>query len=449
MRGLQGERAAEVIVKPDQGGEERGSGYLVRTGVVLTAAHVVAGAREILVRFEAHRPTQWTARAEVAWSSREIDVALLTLREEAPRRVSPAAFGAVRERDAGLRCSALGFPLFKRRVNANGVYRESFHALGEIALLAGRKERALEFRVQQPERDPDPQRSPWQGMSGSAVWAHGLIIGVITEHHRAEGLDSLTVSRADRWPEKVLDEAGRAALHGADLRLPLRLVAPRWRSPKALIACGAVLLAAATGGWLATRPGQLHLSITGSCTHVGQTLGNRSSGFTPGGRYTDAVIGPDGHTPPNVSTTGTVNDDGSLGWSWTCSTSDQPGTYRVRVTDDATSRRTGWVTFEIRSMKGYTCHFQQRQGLRYAGISHTRDSILRPGSHGEDVAEVQCLLRYLGYPLGSRGVDGQYGQYTAQAVSAVQQRGHAYVDGETGPQTWHLLRTLPAPTAAN
>ncbi len=451
MRGLQGERAAEVIVSYDQGGERRGSGYLVRAGVVLTAAHVVAGAREISIRCEAHRPTQWTAPAEVTWSSGEIDVALLALREEAPRRarrVAPVVFGTVRERDAGLKCSALGFPLFKRRDDTRGVYRESFHALGVIALLAGRKERVFEFRVQRPERDPDPRCSPWQGMSGSAVWAHGLIIGMITEHHRAEGLESLTVSRADRWPEKV-DGAGRAALRGAGLRPPLRTVVPRWRRPKVLIACGAALLAAATAGWLATRPGPLHLSITGSCTHAGQTLANRSSGFTPGGQYTDEVIGPDGRTPPNVATNGTVHGDGSLGWSWICSTNDQPGTYRVRVTDDDTRRRTGWATFDVRGVQGYTCHIQQRKGLRYAGISDTRDTVLRPGSHGNDVAEAQCLLQYLGYPLGSRSVDGQYGQDTALAVTEVQQRGHIPADGEMGPQAWHLLRRLPAQAPAN
>ena len=29
--------------------------------------------------------------------------------------------------------------------------------------------------------------SPWEGMSGAAVWADGRIIGVVAEHHSSEG----------------------------------------------------------------------------------------------------------------------------------------------------------------------------------------------------------------------------------------------------------------------
>ncbi|GHF41639.1 peptidoglycan-binding domain-containing protein [Streptomyces morookaense] len=443
MRGLQWKQAVEVIVTREDGGDRRGSGYLVRPGMFLTAAHVVAAARRVRVRSEEGGTLRWAADTDVAWSGEEIDVALLVLREtpEAAGRLCPAAFGAVRKRDAGLACSALGFPLFKVRQSPRGPYRDSFHAMGTVALLTGQREGVLELRVQQPEPAADPRRMPWQGMSGAAVWAHRRIIGVIVAHHQAEGVGTLTASRADRWAQRV-DAAGLAALRAVGLRPRLRPAAPAWRNRTvAIAASGAVLAAGVAVSWPENRPTPLHFRITGSCTRTGQVLTNRSSGFTPGGDYTDEIIGPDGKTPPGVITKETANGDGSLKWFWPCSSTDQQGTYRVRVTDNTTHRRTDWVTFRIGDVAPYTCRFRHDGALWYAGISDTRDAALDMGSRGSEVAEAQCLLKRLGYQLGPGEVDGWYGAHTRQAVMAVQQKGRQPVDGLTGAATWHLLRT--------
>ncbi|MEU5208820.1 peptidoglycan-binding protein [Streptomyces sp. NPDC020742] len=448
MRGLQAERVAEIIVVRHDGTGRRGSGYLVRADTVLTAAHVVAGAQQIRVRSEKDGSVLWDGEAEVAWSDGNIDVAILALSTtpKALGRIRPAVFGAVREGDAGLRCSALGFPLFKRRQDARGVYRDSFHARGGIALLTGRREGVLELRVQEPERDPDPWRSPWEGMSGAAVWAHGRIIGLITAHHRPEGLGSLTIRRADRWADQVEDEASLAALDRAGLRPPLPFVAPVWRNRKVLIGSSVVCVTAAATAWWMGRPDPLHLEIVGTCTRADQRLINRSSGFTPGGGYTDEVIAPDGSTLQNVFTTGTVNSDGSLKLAWPCSSTDLRGTYRVRVTDQATGRRTGWSTFDVRYVPPYRCRFRQHDGLWYAGNSDTQDALLAPGSHGREVAEAQCLLQRLGYELGTAGVDGRYGANTDRAIVSLQTKGGLPPDGKLGAKTWHALRTVVPPT---
>lgn len=454
MKGLQAERVAEVIVRRDDGSEFRGSGYLVRTALVLTAEHAVRRAVGITVRFEADRRAEWTAEADVYWSDRTGDVALLTLRE-APRRpagrVRPARFGAVREVDAGLTCSALGFPLFKLRADADGRgrFREPSHALGEIALLADRRSRNLEFRVQQPGYDPDRRRSPWEGMSGAAVWAHGRIIGVVIEHHREEGLGTLTVSRADKWAERTDDE-GKAALRRAGVVRRLRPVAPLWRNGRVVLGSVAGVLAVGAALWFATAPDPappLQLRILGTCTHVGQELTNKSHGFTPHGPYTDEVLAPDGQSQsrPQIEMKGMAKEDGSVGWHWTCSSDDLIGTYRVRVTDDTTHRSTGWVTFDVASLTPYACETSRRNGLWYAGISTTGDAVLGPGAIGPDVAEAQCLLQHLGFPLGTRGVDGAFGEYTRQAVVSLQQEGHLPVDGRMGKATWQLLRTRTPP----
>lgn len=448
MRGLQAVRAAEIIVARHDGSGQRGSGYLVRADTVLTAAHVVAGAQQIHVRSEKDGTVLWDAEATVAWSDETIDVAVLALGAppKALGRIRAAEFGAVRDRDAGLTCSALGFPLFKRRQDAAGMYRDSFHARGGIALLTGRREGVLEFRVQQPEQDPDPHCSPWEGMSGAAVWAHGRIIGLITAHHRQEGLGSLTISRADRWARQVLeDQAGLAALDRGGLRPPLPFVVPVWRNRKVLIGSSVVLATAAATAWWMARPEPLHLEMVGTCTRADQTLVNRSSGFTPGGRYTDEIIAPDGSTPQNVSTAGTVNNDGSLKLAWPCSGTDQRGTYRVRVADEATGRRTGWTTFNVEYVPPYRCRFHQRDGLWYAGISDTQGTVLGPGSRGTDVAEAQCLLQRLGYELGTAGVDGWYGTNTQRAVISLQSKEGLPSDGILGARTWHSLRTTGPP----
>jgi hypothetical protein len=36
--------------------------------------------------------------------------------------------------------------------------------------LSNWREGTLEITVPPPERDPDPEHSPWEGMSGAAVW---------------------------------------------------------------------------------------------------------------------------------------------------------------------------------------------------------------------------------------------------------------------------------------
>ena len=70
-------------------------------------------------------------------------------------------------------------------------------------MLSNRREGTLEVSVPPPERDPDPKVSPWEGMSGAAVWSAGRIIGLVAEHHRSDGLGRLAATRVDRWYERL------------------------------------------------------------------------------------------------------------------------------------------------------------------------------------------------------------------------------------------------------
>ena len=85
-------------------------------------------------------------------------------------------------------------------------YRDRHHAVGTIAALSNSREGTLELTVAPPERDPDPSHSPWEGMSGAAVWSAGRIIGVVARHHRSDGLTRLAAVRIDRVYEGLLPE---------------------------------------------------------------------------------------------------------------------------------------------------------------------------------------------------------------------------------------------------
>lgn len=176
MAALEISRVAEVMVTLGEGARgRRGSGYRVADSLVLTAAHVLVGATNIRVRFEADHPGEWSAAVTDVLSLATIDVALLTIRQPEPVKIARASFGRIGERDAAIECSAVGFPLWKLRDDSSGQYRDSAHIVGRAAILANRREGTLEIAVAPPERDPDPSVSPWEGMSGAAVFCGAKI----------------------------------------------------------------------------------------------------------------------------------------------------------------------------------------------------------------------------------------------------------------------------------
>ncbi|ANP52811.1 hypothetical protein J2Z21_000353 [Streptomyces griseochromogenes] len=223
MSGLRAERAAEVIVTRPDGTRLRGSGYLVATGLVLTAAHVVRGAKAVTVRFNPDQDDEWSAPAQARWfGPGRTDAALLDIgpgpHSSPTREVDPVSFGAPGSDNAVLTCSAVGFPRFKLRQWPDGsVARDVCHAWGHVPVLSNLRSGTLEFRVPPPERTE--RGSPWEGMSGAAVWAEGRVIGIVVEHHRAEGPGTLTVSRADTWAGRG-DGPGGELLRRAGLGIP-------------------------------------------------------------------------------------------------------------------------------------------------------------------------------------------------------------------------------------
>jgi tetratricopeptide (TPR) repeat protein len=202
-------RVAEVVVT-HPGGRRRGSGYRVCDDVVLTAAHVLADALAVEVRFESDLAGPWCAEATAWDADRESDLATVVI---APRRDEPALtaarFGRVGDRAAVLAVQAVGFPRWKLRTDDGTVpvpgdprpkYRDACHVAGSVAVLSNWREGTLELTVPPAPTDGEPGVSPWEGMSGAAVWAGERIVGVIAKHHPGDGPARLTAVRIDRAP---------------------------------------------------------------------------------------------------------------------------------------------------------------------------------------------------------------------------------------------------------
>ncbi|WP_432401951.1 M14 family metallopeptidase [Wukongibacter sp. M2B1] len=66
--------------------------------------------------------------------------------------------------------------------------------------------------------------------------------------------------------------------------------------------------------------------------------------------------------------------------------------------------------------------------------------VLKLGSRGTDVMEIQSLLKKIGYNPGA--IDGYYGQKTKNAVAAFQRNNNLNPDGIIGPQTYDVLNIL-------
>ena len=198
-------RVAEIMVARVGGaGEERtrGSGYLVSPGWVLTAYHVVKDAVSVGVWLGA--PLELVPEEGVAVEAGRVlaapaaDLALLPLSGQADDpSCEPAPFGRlVREPGPAVPVAAVGCPRFKLRPAPDrpGVLlRELDYAIGSIAALSDARTGRFAFAVDVPP-GPDPdEHSPWEGMSGAAVWASGRLVGVVGQHHPREGLATLTV----------------------------------------------------------------------------------------------------------------------------------------------------------------------------------------------------------------------------------------------------------------
>lgn len=173
----------------DQPRHGAGSGYLLTGRLVVTAAHVAcpAGGVDPDVRVQVRAPDgPGLFAATVRWRhpNPEVDVAVLEVTDPSwaapgwPHRVRYGRLVTTRPRQE---CEATGYP----RVVATPEFRDSHTADGLLNPKALAKAGSLAVEVTNPPAPPldeDSNRggSWWAGMSGAAVLAGGMVVGVVT-----------------------------------------------------------------------------------------------------------------------------------------------------------------------------------------------------------------------------------------------------------------------------
>lgn len=227
-----GWRVAQILV--DRGNavpEGRGTGYLIRPGLVLTAGHVLAGALGATIVLDAGHtdeisihvdPEKWILDARplegIQATQRGTDIAVISVpdNETENRTVPTALFGRLRGEDTAVASvTGCGFPLHKLRTGdsnlAAGMRVRDLDSLrASVPLVANRRTGTLALYVQDPPPEPAQESapSPWEGFSGAALWSDGRIVGVAGEHHRSEGPGRLTGRRIDAlYTDQPADEA--------------------------------------------------------------------------------------------------------------------------------------------------------------------------------------------------------------------------------------------------
>jgi hypothetical protein len=202
-------RVAEVYISDLEDGHGRGrygSGYLVTHSHVLTAAHLIDSATSVQIDTRLIGQSDWT-KARVIWHNHALDLALLEVTERdwsAPTDPVPR-WGRV-DGMAPVACTAVGFPERQARQQM----RDTEQISGVIQPLTAMKSKRLIIQLQGVDYLGREGTTPWAGISGAAVFANGLLIGIITLHQGPNRLSATPVAAAMDDPgfTAVLEAAG-------------------------------------------------------------------------------------------------------------------------------------------------------------------------------------------------------------------------------------------------
>lgn len=216
MTGFDPARVVELWAPAEHSGMV-GSGYLLGAGLLLTAGHVVDRARAGSCEARTLGSDEWRPTT-LEWRG-DCDAALLRIAERGPDGDPASQLGRLGT-DERAACRAVGFP-YAQAKEASDV-RDTEDLAGEVAPLSGRKGGLLTIHI--AGSVPTQGRSghsPWEGMSGAALFSGPLIVGVVVVDPAHFGRDRLEATATTT----MATEAGfRQALTGTRHTLNLRAV---------------------------------------------------------------------------------------------------------------------------------------------------------------------------------------------------------------------------------
>lgn len=235
---------AEVYATTGDNPWNCGSGYAVGPRLLLTAAHVVlvdgAPARTVQVRLL--RADDYI-ECTVAWYryGQNLDVALLRVsdpEQSLTSRWKAVRWGRLVTSAISTPVTAAGFPDAQRHPDG---FRDTEQLSGRVNPLTGVKAGWYAVDVDDPPTRVKESTTPWHGMSGAALFADGLLVGVVAGDQGAFSSRRLTAMPASspaadpEFRALLKADTGRdCVVEPADLR---RLFAepPRADSPAALL----------------------------------------------------------------------------------------------------------------------------------------------------------------------------------------------------------------------
>ncbi|SFU10833.1 tetratricopeptide repeat protein, partial [Arthrobacter sp. ov118] len=211
--GVELDRVVAVRATWADGRTEGGSGYLVTGRLVLTAGHCVRdkNSGKLAARIKLVRAGDGASASGGAVTvCPELDVAVIALGDDAPweAELSGVVFARVDRSRAGMLedCQGIGFPSFQR----DAVGRATSEVHGTLYQTDGAESGQLLIRdpiitpgplsAQSTPKIPQPTGSPpspWGGFSGTTLFHHSLALGVVIEHHPAQGGSALRATAFD------------------------------------------------------------------------------------------------------------------------------------------------------------------------------------------------------------------------------------------------------------
>ena len=205
------DRIVEVVAHLGVGRSPRrryGSGLMIGGRQVLTAAHVVDGADAVVVVDTDKRHLTADVSSKLVGDQDHFDVALLDVRDgsELPPMQLARVDRNVSSGELVIEgCWAVGYPEFQEVTRGDVPVRVAVQVRGYVPPLSGLGEGPQSLLTLQVTATPRPlpatgplADSQWKGMSGAAVFAGPLLLGVVTEHVPPRGVSDISFTPLDR-----------------------------------------------------------------------------------------------------------------------------------------------------------------------------------------------------------------------------------------------------------